>query len=222
MCICEMKSAPSHGKNGGSIPSTKTVTANRRAPLAAKKTRATTTKNQTQSMAPPPSPSVTRAPVVVVTKAQAPTVKQQPQQSELSLQQLSGILDPFFDTCSRRAIAIRHRRDARRQDAALAVSTATSGTKEAKATITSPPCLRLSSAKVVPAAAVQRCFLSQTSEPLRSVIPTDNQQGCPAPVSCGCALRDFMSMDKTAWMDMVQDMEAEKNAQLGLEVRAAC
>lgn len=212
MCICEVKPAPSHGKSGGSISQTKT-TANRRAPLAVKKTRATPTK--AQPMAPPSLPSVTRSPVVVVTNAR--TVKQSQRQPELSLQQLSGILDPFFDTCSRRAVTLRRRRDSRRREAAIAARKAASTTS-----VASPPRSKFSSAEVVSAVAVQRCFVSPTIEPRRSVVPIDDQEGCPAPVGCGCALRDFMSADNSAWMDMVQDMEAEKNAQLGLEVRAAC
>lgn len=198
MCICERTEA-SQTKSGRN-------TANRRSPLA-KKGRPRTHTMQS----PPPRRRAPRATSTTVAVRRQPSktvvpcrsstaitpATPRPQQPQhLSLQQLSSILDPFYDTCSS-ALRQQRKRLAARQ------ATAARPTPPAAGEPTTSSCCQLAPTAVV----VEHSFLSQVGE------SKANQSGRSSSVNCG-AIQDFMSVGNSAWMNMIQDMEAEKHEQL--------
>lgn len=110
----------------------------------------------------------------------------------LTLEELSQILDPFFDTCT----AVRKQR----QDARAAAGAVTA----VAAVVTSAPRGDLA------AESSESAFLSSVAVDAHSFTKG---------VASSSALRDFLGAGNSAWMDMVQEMEEEKNDSLPLDVR---
>lgn len=115
----------------------------------------------------------------------------------LSLGQISTILDPFFDTCT----AVRRQR--RQQQSRAAAATTTPA-----ATATTPTTANIA----------QRKFLALPphEEGSLSAVSGGAEDGCviggaeSAASDSGRALQDFLGSGNSAWVDMVQEMEAEK------------
>lgn len=119
----------------------------------------------------------------------------------LSLGQISTILDPFFDTCT----AVRRQQQQQRSQAAAATAATTAAAAAAATSATT-------------VAITQREFLAL---PLHDDGPLSAgtggaENGCviggaeSAASDSGGALQDFLGSGNSAWVDMVQEMEAEK------------
>lgn len=217
MCICE-RTAASQPKSGN--------TAHRRSPLVKKGTPTThnmqpppptRTSHATAAAAPVTSTAVahphptkaapcSNSTTTTTASAVRASITQQKQQL-ISFKQLSSILDPFYDTCSSALLHQSQRLAARKATTAARPATPAGGATVDAAT--TPCCCQLAPAAVV----VEHSFLSQVG------IGKAHEDGRSSPsMNCG-ALWDFISVGNSAWMDMIQDMEADKHEQLrSLEV----
>lgn len=113
---------------------------------------------------------------------------------ELSLTQISSILDPFFDTCI--AVRRQHQRSLAATTAAAVAPTATIATRE----FLSPP-LQGSVSVVMGDAGDSGSGAMVGQEASGAAAEASDPSG---------ALQDFLGSGNSAWVGMVQEMEAEK------------
>lgn len=132
------------------------------------------------------------------------------QKTALSFDQLSSILDPFFDdTCN-----------------FLKQSTWGQSKQEAAPAPTANVAATASHANTCHERA-ETAYLSPWGEATGDALDCAQQQkvdlggGSNNGSGGGGALQDFLSSGNSAWMETVQDMEAEKNDMLRLDVRVA-
>lgn len=125
----------------------------------------------------------------------------------LSLGQLSTILDPFFDTCA----ALRAQQQPR-----TSVCARTSQPRAAAVVATAATAVKREESEQRHVSTVGGSFLSVVSTRVATGGASSDglSQG-------GDALRDSFDLGNSAWMDMVQEMEAEKNDHLRLGVAVA-
>lgn len=210
MCICKGSSSSSSLK---SKTTNRIVNKNMPPPASPPKRggskRPSTTNNK--GMRPPPPPTAADATTIPATTNNdddsgggggSGTPK-----TAVSFDQLSSILDPFFvDTCNfLKQSPWSPKQEAHAPASTVAANNANSYDERLEAAYLSP--WGEATGDALDCAQQQKADLGTTSS-------TSSNGG-------GGALQDFLSSGNSAWMETVQDMEAEKNDMLRLDVRVA-
>ena len=199
MCICKQRT-PSR-KSTTTTTTTATSTAAAAAAAAAAATPRTNCRRPllNKGMPPPHAKPATRK----RSASQDQQLHHVTQDPEISLAQVSNILDPFFDTC---IAAVRRQRQQQRSQAA-ASATAAAATAAATAATHKFLTPLLHGADSV---SVVRDDAGDSGDMGQGDAVCSASSATAAASDSGGALQDFLGSGNSAWVDMVQEMEAEK------------
>ncbi|CAM9833435.1 unnamed protein product [Laminaria digitata] len=187
MCICKQRT-PS--RKSATTPTTTTATT---AAPAAATPRPSRRRPLLNKGMPPPHAKPTTSTKRSSSQDQQPPVHQVTPDPELSLTQISSILDPFFDTCI--AVRQQHQRSLAATTAAAVAPTATIATRE----FLSPPLQ--GSVSVV---------MGDAGDSGSGAMVGQETSGAAAALDSSGALQDFLGSGNSAWVGAIQEMEAEK------------